>query len=216
VVICYWDNQPLPTGYDYSRITLLPIKEPSEAECIRPELKVEGYAKKKYGEIPTSWYKQVISQYYTYLFGCDKPFLLKLRSDEKYEKLDVIINKIMENPDKVFCSNIHYQNKDFHMSDHIVGGRTEIFVKTFQTLYREYSGLIPVAKEHQYFGVLPDTQLICAESILAREILKNLNVPINNASYLERIKPIDVNTLGDYIAKWGHRNITWSPENPYK
>jgi len=121
VIISYWDNdnEELLNKYNLNEIKL--IKNYYEKEFIR-------FFNNQ------NMYYQVYNTYNA-LKECETKFVIKTRSDNKYENLDLFIRSIMNNPNKYSCSNLHFRPIDFlpfHASDKLIGARTDILLKTFE------------------------------------------------------------------------------------
>ena len=55
-------------------------------------------------------------------------FVMKLRSDEYYTPIKKFMDEFFKNPKTLLCSNIFWKpNDSYHISDHIMMGRTDFF-----------------------------------------------------------------------------------------
>src|SRR3990167_7484578 len=64
-------------------------------------------------------------------------YFIKVRSDEYYENLQPIIDKVLANPLKYICNNIWFEKVDsswMHPGDHLIAGSVDIFKKTFENV----------------------------------------------------------------------------------
>jgi hypothetical protein len=56
-------------------------------------------------------------------------YCIKVRGDEFYSDLDLIINEVKVNPNRIYCSNIFFraygENTHYHISDHLLASNTQ-------------------------------------------------------------------------------------------
>jgi hypothetical protein len=121
VIISYWDSddESLLNKYDLSEVVL-----------------VKNYYKKEFIRFFNN--QNVYFQVYTTFNGLKKvntKYVIKTRSDNKFEDLEPFIKLIYDNPDKFNCSNLHFRPigyLPFHVSDILIGGETKLILKTFE------------------------------------------------------------------------------------
>lgn len=81
---------------------------------------------------PQNLYRQTITTLSGLHAASDYKYCIKVRSDEYYSDLTLLIEKIKSNPSKIICSNIYFRQKwRMHISDHILGSTRENLLKTF-------------------------------------------------------------------------------------
>jgi len=190
VVLSYWDDAAIPENFKRKA-----WKE-VETECPNIEALVKSGKLPKYWKDTTFYY--ALNSIYRGLQHCDKPFTVKIRSDERYSNLSPLMDNILENPEKVFCGNIFHKNGypgGFHMGDHLVTCNTEDLKAACELSRKMYE---------------PGSAWNCAEVVLAKSLLITKNQPVTIEAYDDTIKAIDINTLGDYTAQWQHANITYN------
>ena len=155
---------------------------------------------------------------YTMLRGLhhiNSKYTLKVRTDEGYEYLYDFINMFLNNDEKVICGNIFYKTETghkLHMGDHIFIGKTKVLLEAVQNLFFMY------LKRNSF---KPDETLFqnkyCAETVLARSILRQINPDIEKATdsykeqefFLDNILPYDINGFKRFIARWNNTDITF-------
>jgi hypothetical protein len=63
------------------------------------------------------------------------PYVIKFRGDEYYSNIENIMSQIKTNPNKIWCSPVffrHWSMFQYHISDHIIAGKTENLKFMFQ------------------------------------------------------------------------------------
>jgi hypothetical protein len=63
------------------------------------------------------------------------PYVIKFRGDEYYSNIENIMSQIKTNPNKIWCSPVffrHWSMYQYHISDHIIAGKTENLKFMFQ------------------------------------------------------------------------------------
>lgn len=69
---------------------------------------------------------------------CKTKYILRIRSDERFHNLQPIIDNIIKYPERYNCCNIFFikpnasRNSWGHVSDHLFGGSTEVFLRGFR------------------------------------------------------------------------------------
>ncbi len=180
IVISYWDND--------NEAVLDKIQDISNII----------FVKNSYSEVKESWYNRqnIMRQCITTLRGLQKTntkYVIKSRSDEYFNGLDLFKNTIIANPDKITTTNLFFlENSDaaFHPSDHFFGGERDWLIQAYSYMYDMLS------KNKYPLGLLPkqfplpcsDYELLFgnAEAVLAFNILRSKNIPFN----LSRAKEI--------------------------
>ena len=152
---------------------------------------------------------------YTMLRGfyhINSKYTLKVRSDEGYEYLDDFINMFLENDEKVICGNIFYKVESehkLHMGDHI-------FIEAVRNIFFMYLKNDSFEPDKTLYERQGEANL-CAETILARSILRQMNPDIAEVTglheeqqfFLDNILSYDSNGFKKFIARWNHANRTF-------
>lgn len=140
-------------------------------------------------------------------------YVMKHRSDESYNRLDLVIKKF--NLEKLLCSNIYFRPikyKAFHISDHFFIGSTARLLKTF-TLLQEY-----LIKNQDHFNVLNNKCSV--EQIIALFYLSTFGYKIEELLSKQKEEKFvfdimqqyfdvfDVKHLKPYTIKHNHLNNT--------
>lgn len=95
-----------------------------------------------YGDVIDNKFDNYQNRYYHFLSSvvgltvCKTDYCLKMRSDEYYENLDPFFNSIFENKEKITTADIYFRKSTayvFHLSDHLVGGKTKVLRKVYST-----------------------------------------------------------------------------------
>jgi hypothetical protein len=63
------------------------------------------------------------------------PYVIKFRGDEYYSNIENMMSQIKTNPNKIWCSPVffrHWSMYQYHISDHIIAGKTENLKFMFQ------------------------------------------------------------------------------------
>ncbi len=147
VIISYWDTD------DESILNKYDIKN---VELIKNHLPKDSIRYFNYDNI----YYQIYTTYKA-LRIIQTKFTIKTRSDNKFTNLYPLINSVYNNNDKISCSNLHFKPTGylpFHTSDNILGGKTDLILKTFEiSKYRcEYDQLLLISgiyDETTYFDI---------------------------------------------------------------
>lgn len=154
------------------------------------------------------------------LSAIDTDFTIKLRSDEKYENLQPLLDKIKNNPHKIITSNIFFRQPSlflYHVSDHIIAGNTK-------NLFNIYNNMITfcIKKKFETISKYP-LRVPIINNLVAEQIFTVCSIPIlsnnldltktlyNNIDICKQyIKThfdiIDVNLLGKYIISYTDRS----------
>jgi hypothetical protein len=83
--------------------------------------------------------QNVYYQVYTSLNGlekCTSEYVIKIRSDEVFVNYNDFVDAMFANPDKLVCTNVFLRASHvfpYHISDHIIGGRTSAMLSMFRT-----------------------------------------------------------------------------------
>ena len=72
-------------------------------------------------------------------------YVIKVRGDEKFSNLEYVLDEINNSPDKIHCSPIwfrHWSFMKYHISDHIMAGRTELLKLMFSEVKHNFDNKI--------------------------------------------------------------------------
>ena len=157
----------------------------------------------------TSKFFYVLKSMYNILDSIKTDYIIRTRSDEKYENLDILIEKFFKNTDKLVFGNIFvrkYSDLPNHIGDHIYMVKTNIYKEMISLLINMYE------KNEKYESWADQNKIPC-ECILANCFLKIKN--INQDKWLDKntIKDnfdlFDINKTQNFIAKWQNNNKTY-------
>lgn len=168
-----------------------------------------------YGLCPDSTFIWALYTQLQGLYHIDSDYTLKVRTDEGYEYLDDFINMFLENDNKIICGNIFHKTKTgqrLHMGDHIFIGKTKILRQAVQKLFFMYLNHESFEQDETLYQ-----NKYCAETVLARSILRQINPNIDKITdsdqeqefFLNNILPYDTNGFKRFIARWNHLDITF-------
>jgi hypothetical protein len=151
--------------------------------------------------------KQIISTI-NGLKYCDTKYCIKVRSDESFSDLTFLVNKVLENSDKIISTNNGFNDRPYHPSDHILAGST-------RTLRDGFKNALSIIKKE---GENPIPELpICPERIICFGILKAKNVTPNIKNWVSNMKVhfdlVQMSTLGDIFWSCNSRGFTSNKDN---
>lgn len=94
-----------------------------------------------YGDILRSTYNNDQNRYYQFfsvyygLSACKTEYTIKIRSDEFYSNIPVLIDTMKKNRYKIITNDVFFRNSKFlfHPSDHLVAGRTKLMNEVFSS-----------------------------------------------------------------------------------
>jgi hypothetical protein len=69
------------------------------------------------------------------LIHCKSEYVIKVRSDEYFKKLDLFVDALVNNSNNLTVCNVFFRRDamyKFHISDHIIGGTTRMLTGMFQ------------------------------------------------------------------------------------
>lgn len=157
-------------------------------------------------------YYQTLSTYYG-LLNVKTKFVIKFRCDEFYSNITPLINNIFLNENKIIISDVFIINNylfPFAISDHIICGKTNLLLKSFNILklYFESDNSI-----QEKFNILNSIYIITFEQLLGATILIELgNKLYFDTSYIHELMynnfiVIKVSNLDKYIINSNIYNI---------
>jgi hypothetical protein len=141
-------------------------------------------------------------------------YCIKMRSDEMYDGLELLMDRLLEDDDKVISGNIFFKSPSVyphHMGDHLFAAKTKRLKETYTILYSIYD-------EKRFVDEFPWAYQMVTwfspESILARCFLLAKELQIDSREvFLEEIIPFDINLFNDYVAQWKHAKIVFKKKN---
>ena len=163
-----------------------------------------------------------ISSTFYGLQRCKSKYVIKMRSDEFYENLSPLKEKLIQGDTKLVFGNIFAkarQHSHFHIGDHLFASKLNMLLDTYSLLYNAYygSGNGDIAKYPWLTQGHPSKNT--AESILAiaficsnHEINNNTKNKTYTELFLDNFDVIDINLLGRYVACWKHAGIKYTPD----
>lgn len=186
VVICYWntDDISILNKYNLTDCILVryPIPHPPfvyKAETFTYQLSSIAYGLK----------------------NVDTPYVIRTRSDERYENLQPLIEKFNEDKSKIVCGNMFFRkwtSAKHHIGDHLFIGKTDILLEAYENL-RQFP------KKYHKNG---HPEQIVAKAIM--DVLLEEGVCFDNMVLFKNIfDVIDINKLVPFIASWTHGSKTY-------
>ena len=154
----------------------------------------------------STFYKAIASVYYG-LQKCKTKYVIKIRSDERFSDLEPLIEKFLEDDNKMVCGNIFFKRwgfRPYHIGDHLFVAKTETLKKAYERLYKIYNLRNVVPDSYEVQGGSPDYS---AEQVLAHSFLRASNAPefLNKEEVCRKyFDVIDINLLGEYVVGWKH------------
>ena len=206
VVLSYWscDDERLLDGIDLSNCTV-----------IRSEMPEKLFPKDNFGiMLPSPTIYWAAHSIYAGIRACTSELFVKIRSDEKFSDLEPMLSVIKDSPNKFTTSNIFFKpwsTHPFHVSDHIFGGSTEIFRKSFKYICDVYDGKLKYGDTCPPWMILSEGQF--AESVFAKSFLNVLDKPIGNdciRSVLDNFRLVTADSLGDYFISYAGAKTYWT------
>ena len=148
---------------------------------------------------------------------CNSKYCIKMRSDEMYENLQVFMDRLLKDDDKIISGNIFFKCPSIyphHMGDHLFTAKTAILKKAYNILYSIYDEKRFV---DEFLWAYQMVTWLSPESILARCLLLAKGLDIDSTEvFLQEIIPFDINLFDDYIAQWKHNGIIFNKKsNPF-
>ena len=164
----------------------------------------------------TFWY--AIHSIYYGIQEVSTEFVIKVRSDEFFERLDKIVEDIfLEKYEERFCfGNIFaktWLEVPYHIGDHIFMCKASVLESAMSMLINQYK------MRHCQYGWL-DQRYFAAETIVMRAYLYMLGKCTEESralDHLDSVHVFDVNKYKPFLLKWQHQNITYNSKfrNPY-
>jgi len=115
IVISTWSDHKLDLSYFPKNLTLVLQRLPG----------ISGDQNQNYQFVSTN----------NGLTHVTTPYVIKFRGDEYYSNIENIMSQIKTNPNKIWCSPVffrHWSMYQYHISDHIIAGKTENLKFMFQ------------------------------------------------------------------------------------
>jgi len=160
---------------------------------------------------PASTFYWAVRSTHLGIIMVDSEYVIKTRSDEFFSDLNPLIEQVLENDEKLVCGNIFYrkhQDIPCHIGDHLFAAKTSTLKSAYQDLIKEYhSGEVSLAYRQQR-GWSAE-QIVAAAFLRQKEVNLAPRRPVDIEIVKEHFDVIDVNLLGDYKVRWGHKNLDW-------
>ena len=205
VIISYWSEN------DKSLLENIKSNNVSFVHQPTPDLN------KTVGVMKDSTFFYSISSTYKGIKQCKSPYVIKMRSDEIYEKFDPLKLLFLENDSKFVFGNIFakpWSHSSYHIGDHLFACERLKLQKSYELLYNIYTNNSDINQNLWATQGNPSHQT--AESILAKSFLKAKNIPEETweqrRTFLDNYNVIDIEKLGRYQASWKHGNQTYNSD----
>ena len=174
------------------------------------------------GVMKDSTFYYSISSTFSGLKLCKSKYTIKMRSDEIYSDFTPLKEKLLEDDEKFVFGNIFakpWSHSPYHIGDHLFAAKTEHLYEGYKFLYESYTYGKNLISDSWLIQGFPQTQT--AESILAKSFLKAKNIDMKSWRRKETLQKnfdiVDINKLGDYVARWVQGGETYTPEtNQYR
>ncbi len=206
IILSYWsENDIVPGGFYESQNVI---------ETSRPTPDRE----KTSGVIKDSTFYFSVTSTLEGLRRCKSQYVVKTRSDEKFTDFSLLKELFLKDDERFVFGNIFaksWAKSAYHIGDHIFVAKTEHLLKGYEFLYEAYTTGKHLFEHSWLMQGYPSYQT--AESILAKSFLYAKGIELSTwhskETLLQNFEVIDINLLGDYIARWNHSNVTYTPKN---
>ena len=211
LVVSYWNSNLTADGQhndmtmqNTSNLVAVPHPEP-------PPMGEEDLTEVARG---STFYKAIASVYYG-LQECKTKYVIKIRSDEGYSNLEPLIEKFLEDDNKMVCGNIFFKRwkqAPYHIGDHLFVAKTETLKKAYERLYKVYVLRNVEPHSHELQGPWSAEQILAHSFLIASGVDPadmhnkagdNEPDPVEEV-YLKYFDVVDIRTLGTYVATWKH------------
>tara|TARA_R110002020_G_scaffold101898_5_gene239654 strand:+ start:12734 stop:13522 length:789 start_codon:yes stop_codon:yes gene_type:complete len=148
------------------------------------------------------------------------PFCIKMRSDEFYGDFRTMLKQMHLNKENMVCGNIFHRSSyrhNFHIGDHVFGAQTKYLKSAYNFLIEKYFSCESLQADESWVS---GNSGISAEVILSRAYMrsvilgssppKSLSNDWGSYEFADFFDVIDINTLGEYQARHGHKNTTYT------
>ena len=135
------------------------------------------------------------------------PYLIKTRSDESWSDFSPFINEFKKQKKSLVCGNIFaraFSDFPYHIGDHIFVIKTIYLKKALEYLLSYYDKDQLPPSEHNDI----------AERTLCLAIMRAMGVNQDRENFLRKVKIVDINKVGKFIARWSKKDITY--ENKFE
>jgi hypothetical protein len=215
IIISHWEcDQPSPEVI----LFLDRFKANTKYEIIKSKLPYEKQNHMQPHPFPGgSTFFYSITSTFNGLKKSTSKYCIKMRSDEMYDSLELFMDRLLKDDDKVISGNIFFKSPSIyphHMGDHLFAAKTERLKKAYKILYSIYDEKRFV---DEFLWAYQMLTWFSPESILARCLLLAKELEIDNTEvFLEEIIPFDINLFDDYVAQWKHGDhIFKKKSNPF-
>jgi len=208
LVVSYWNSNLTADGQhndmtmqNTSNLVAVPHPEP-------PPMGEEDLTEVARG---STFYKAIASVYYG-LQECKTKYVIKIRSDEGYSNLEPLIEKFLEDDNKMVCGNIFFKRwkqAPYHIGDHLFVAKTETLKKAYERLYKVYVLRNVEPHSHELQGAWSAEQVLAYSFLSASgaEPSEFLPLPTDVPELcLKYFDVVDIRILGTYGASWRHHS----------
>lgn len=205
IIYSTWDHPNLKDLPEYVDIVSHKLCEKGYCYCCNKPMK---------NLIQDSTIAWAVSTTYAGLKEINTEYTIKLRSDEYYN-LEPFVEKMMNNKDKILFGNIfvrRFSELPYHMGDHIFGGKTKIFNKTYENIFKDAHQYSEGAFHKHYFNYYRQKTkppFWPAECMLACNILRSMELEVSRESLEKVFELIDINDMKPFFASYQHMNLTF-------
>jgi WavE lipopolysaccharide synthesis len=199
VILSCWDScdKSLLTGVDLPRIQVVITAKPEEGKYFN------------YGNA----FLQTLSTLHGVMHA-KTPWALKVRCDEFYTDLSAFIGRMKAQPAKLITNNVFFR-KDamykYHVSDHVIGGRTENLRETFRIMRDRCMALGENRpREPKTAGWMP------TESLIATSYLRHVGIAAEPARSKELMRTwfdlVRVSEMGKFYCAFNNAGTGFERE----
>ena len=200
VIISHWttDNTEILDAYDLDGCTVTSDVLPSRSIPIKIGLT----------EREDTTFYWAMTSIHNGLKACDTKYIIKIRSDERYSNLQPMVDRIEEFPNAFVTTNIFFKPwriHEFHISDHIFGGRTDLLLQTWELMLGMWEGNIPAegwAIQGRDVDKPGRTHMNCPEQIQCKAFLRTIGSPFTKQAVIDNFQMLDVLSLGGYLIQY--------------
>ena len=164
--------------------------------------------------------QNIYLQVYTTLSGlkkCNTKYAIKVRADEWYKDFTGFMSVMKQSPDKITTHNMFFRplgQYPYHISDHVIGGRTENLVKMFEnckTMLETKQSLpkIPRMLNHcpeQWLTVAYIKKFYSDDELLIVDDIKN--------KMIRHFQLVPINIFKDFIVHYTWKKVKYCINGP--
>ena len=222
VLVSTWDIKPGTTvslsGQDVFSNQIIKDEQAKGLRVVSRQIP-DREAEHLQGIDKSSTFFWALNSIYNGLINIDTEYVIKVRSDEYYSNLTPLIERFIQNDNKIVCGNIFVRREiPYHFGDHLFVCKTKDLRKAIKGLLDSYNAKTDIKEwMKQKTGLYTNV----AECILCLAILhaKRKQPTIWDDANIRQINPkdrkwikyflrhgsiVDINKLGKFTACWAH------------